>query len=180
MLSWKHMIAVHENSIFKREKKQRWRACVIDNRCKINAAFQRKIDNVCFKCLRQQMMMWRSIWPRSSQEDWTYIFRLHTNLRIGSHRDSKGQCTCLWRSHWSKIWGQFTRQNYWVRTRQEKSTDLTFFQVSGPNFLSCKRAFVDEQLRFEPTAAGVELSNGSRLRGTSLNSSGAKTLQVKL
>ena len=57
MLSWKHMIAVHENSIFKREKKQRWRARVIDNRCKMNAAFQRKIDNVCFKCKRQEMMM---------------------------------------------------------------------------------------------------------------------------
>ena len=38
--------------------------------------------------------------------------------------------------------------------------------------------FGAELLRFEPTA-GVELSNGSRLRGTSLNSSGAKTLQVK-
>ena len=47
---------------------------------------------------------------------------------------------------------------------------VSFFQVSGPNF----------QLRFEPTAADLELSNGSRLRGTSLNSSGANTLQVKL
>ena len=34
-----------------------------------------------------------------------------------------------------------------------------------------------EQLHFEPTA-GVELSKRSRLQGTSLNSSGAKTLQV--
>ena len=38
--------------------------------------------------------------------------------------------------------------------------------------------FGAKQLRFEPTA-GVQLNNGSRLRETSLNSSGAKTLQVK-
>ena len=38
--------------------------------------------------------------------------------------------------------------------------------------------FGAKQLRFEPTA-GVVLSKGSRLRGTSLNSSGANTLRVK-
>ena len=38
--------------------------------------------------------------------------------------------------------------------------------------------FGAEQRRFEPTA-GVELSNGSRLRVTSLDSCGAKTVQVK-
>ena len=38
--------------------------------------------------------------------------------------------------------------------------------------------FGAEQLHFEPTA-GVELSNGSRLRGTSLNSCSSNTLHVK-
>ena len=38
--------------------------------------------------------------------------------------------------------------------------------------------FGAEQLRFEPTTS-VELSNETRLRGTSLNSFGAETLQVK-
>ena len=38
--------------------------------------------------------------------------------------------------------------------------------------------FGAEQLRFEPTTS-EELNNGSRLRGRSLNSFGAKTLQGK-
>ena len=38
--------------------------------------------------------------------------------------------------------------------------------------------FGAEQLRFEPTA-GVEISYGSRLRGLSLDSSGANTRQIE-
>ena len=39
--------------------------------------------------------------------------------------------------------------------------------------------FGAEHLRFEPTA-GVELSYGSRLRGLTLNSSGANTRQIEM